>query len=254
MLRLKRVSKRFNIDSDREVVALNALDFELARGEFVTMVGENGSGKTTLLRVVTGEIAADAGQVLFGNVDATKMPPYHRARFVTHIHQSRESGLPLSLTVEEVMRLALESRTHGITRRGIHQRAEEQLESLRKGLSRTLKEQVWHLSGGEHQLVNLAVASVFADGPSKGGHILLLDEHVSQLDPVAHSVVMEATDQLIRSRRLSAVMATHNFELAVEYGDRQVVLSEGRILKEFVGESRIRSPRELKDVISNVLR
>ncbi|MGO8735465.1 MAG: ATP-binding cassette domain-containing protein [Terriglobia bacterium] len=254
MLRLIKISKRFNVNSDREVVALDSLDFELSRGEFVIMVGANGSGKTTLFRIVTGAVAQDGGRVLFGDIDASKMPAHRRARFVTHIQQSRESGLPLSLTVEEVMRLAFESRNEALTSGGvIRQKAQERLESLRKGLGRILKEQIWHLSGGEHQLVNLAVASVFADGKGGGSHVLLLDEHVSQLDPVAHHVVMEATNGLIRERQLSALMATHNVELAARYGDRQVVLSQGRILREFAGESRIRSPEELTQVVSNAL-
>jgi putative ABC transport system ATP-binding protein len=255
MLRLQSVSKRFNIGDHREVVALDHLDFTLGAGEFVVIVGENGSGKSTLFRVVTGEVFADAGRVFFGEKDVSHMEAHRRARFVTYIHQSRESGLPLSLTVEEVMHLAYESRHPGKVRLEILRKdLVDRLEMFRVGLSGVLKEQIWHLSGGEHQLVSLAVASIFAAGQSKGSHVLLLDEHVSQLDPVAHDLVMEATDRLIRNGELSTVMATHNCDLAVRYGDRQIVLSQGRIAREFVGDSRIRSAEELKECMSVIAR
>ena len=251
MLQLRDISKRFSVGSNRETVALDHLDFVLGLGEFVVMVGENGSGKSTLFRVVTGEVHADSGRVFFGATDASRMPPHKRARYVTHIHQSRESGLPLSLTVEEVMRLAYESRGFANARpRSVWQGAAERLERFRYGLSRVLKEQIWNLSGGEHQLVSLAVASVFADGQPKGSHVLLLDEHVSQLDPVAHDVVMEATDRLIRDGELSTIMATHNCELAVRYGDRQIVLSRGRVARDLAGDARIRSAEGLKECVS----
>jgi len=255
MLQLRGISKRFNTGNNREVVALDHLDFALGLGEFVVMVGENGSGKSTLFRVVTGEVFADSGQVFFGETDASRMPAHKRARYVTHIHQSRQSGLPLSLTVEEVMRLAYESRSPARLRSGtLRQGAADRLDTFRCGLSRVLKEQIWSLSGGEHQLVSLAVASVFADGQPKGSHVLLLDEHVSQLDPMAHDVVMEATDRLIRAGELSAIMATHNCELAVRYGDRQIVLSRGRVAGEFAGDSRIRSVEALKECVSRLAR
>jgi putative ABC transport system ATP-binding protein len=255
MLRLQNVSKRFNIGNDREVVALDHLTFTLGPGEFVVMVGENGSGKSTFFRVVTGEVFADSGQAFLGEKDVSHMEAYRRARYVTHIHQSRESGLPLSLTVEEVMRLAYESRHPARVQSGtLRKDVGDRLETFRRGLSGVLKEQIWHLSGGEHQLVSLAVASIFADGQPKGSHVLLLDEHVSQLDPIAHDVVMEATDRLIRAGQLSTVMATHNCELAVRYGDRQIVLSQGRIAREFSGDSRIRSVEALKECVSGVAR
>jgi putative ABC transport system ATP-binding protein len=253
MLRLQSVSKRFNIGNDREVVALDRLSFTLGPAEFVVMVGENGSGKSTLFRVVTGEVFADSGQVLFAEKDVSRMEAHRRACYVTHIHQSRESGLPLSLTVEEVMRLAYESRHPEKVRSGLVRKdIADRLEAFRRGLSSVIKEQIWHLSGGEHQLVSLAVASLLADGQPKGSHVLLLDEHVSQLDPVAHDVVMEATDRLIRDGGLSTIMATHNCELAVRYGDRQIVLSRGRIAREFSGDSRIRSAEALKECVSGV--
>ena len=151
------------------------------------------------------------------------------------------------------MRLAQESRsTRRLSPNVLRRSAGDRLEELRSGLSRVLKEQIWHLSGGEHQLVTLAVASIFADGQPKGSHVLLLDEHVSQLDPISHDIVMGATERLIRDRELSAIMATHNCELAVRYGDRQVVVSRGRIVRSLSGESRVRTVEGLKKCMTDV--
>ena len=111
------------------------------------------------------------------------------------------------------------------------------LESANRGFSRVLNEQVWHLSGGEHQLLSLAVAAVLV-GSRKGKHLLLLDEHVSQLDTLARKVVMEATERLIRESAISAIMATHDPRLACRYGDRQIVISHGRVVCD-LNESRL---------------
>jgi len=215
------------------------------------MLGENGSGKSTFFRLVTGEVLPDSGEIWVNGDNVSHVPPHRRARFVTHIHQSREVGLPRALTVAEVMRLAIEAGRlelkGGIRDDEIAQR----LETIRKGLSRIIREQVWHLSGGEHQLLSLAVAAALADSQTSGAHILLLDEHVAHLDPVSYDTVMESTSTLVRGKGMSAIMATHSCEMASSFGDRQVLLSHGRIVDSRSGADRL-SAKELKDVLVNI--
>src|SRR5579872_709318 len=109
MLRFDGVSKVFHGTNGHAVVAIDALSFDLLPGEWVVMLGENGSGKSTIFRLVTGELVPEQGEIWFHGGRASQIPPHARSRFLTHIHQSRDMGLPKSLTVWEVIRLALET-------------------------------------------------------------------------------------------------------------------------------------------------
>lgn len=250
MLRIENVTKRFNHGGEREVLALDAVHLAVGTGSFAMLVGENGSGKSTLLNVITGFCFPDQGKVFLGEIDVSAMPAHQRARNVTRIFQARESGLPRAMTVFEILRLAIEARER--TARSVkacHSEIKSSLESIRNGLSNVMPEQVWNLSGGEHQLVNLAVATVLAGRESNRKHVLLLDEHVSQLDPGARETVMAATDALIARTRVAAIMATHDCELATRFGNRQIVMGHGRVFKDLEEGCRMRSPRMLSDLI-----
>src|ERR1017187_9810501 len=251
MLRFENVTKRFALGDRRSVLALDGVDFHLQPGEWVVMLGENGSGKSTFFRLVTGEVFPDSGGIWLNGNNASRVAPHRRARFVTHIHQSRDVGLPRALTVAEVMRLAIEAGGIELKGRIRDDEIARRLETTRKGLSRVIREQIWHLSGGEHQLLSLAVAAALADSQTRGTHVLLLDEHVAHLDPVSYDIVMESTSTLVRGKGMSAIMATHSCEMASGFGDRQVLLSRGRIVDSRSGADRL-SAKELKDVLLNI--
>lgn len=252
MLRFDDVTKVFGGGTGLTVVAIDGLTLEVKCAEWVLMLGENGSGKSTLLKLVTGELKPDKGEIWLAGAQVSEMQPHKRSRFVTHIHQSRDAGLPKSLTVREVLRLALEtSEGTQLRRRDCERAVYERLEVIREGLSRVASEQLWHLSGGEHQLVALAVASALADDRGKRGHLLLLDEHVSQLDPHAREVVMGATERLIRRLGLSAIMATHDCDLASRYGDRRVILRRGRVAYSLSAGDGVTSASELRMLLND---
>lgn len=253
MLICEKISKTFLCSTHREVKAIDELSIEMKSGEFVVMVGENGSGKTTFFNLVSGRLYPDSGNVIFDNRDITTLPPHRRARSITRVYQSRASGLPQSMTVKEVMRLALDS-----TRKGLRFRKTElarfmsdQLEQIKKGLLTLLNEQMWNISEGEHQLISLAVAAILSKRDPNSNHLLLLDEHVSQLDPMAHEMVMEITDKLIRDEGLSAIMTTHDVEVATQYGSRQIILSRGKIVADLAAKNRLQSAKELRKLLKS---
>jgi putative ABC transport system ATP-binding protein len=250
MLTLDNISKKYLIPGNRVIVAVDRLSLELTLGAFAVVVGANGAGKSTLFDLIVGHSSVDEGRILIGGVDVTTTAAHKRSRRVTLISQSRSASLPKALTVREVMRLAMES-GGGCRNSRLDRACCEKLEGLERNLSRILNSQLWHLSGGEYQLVALAVATVLCEHDGKG-HLLLLDEHISQLAPAARDRVVAATVQLVRDRKLTTMLATHSASVAATLGNRQIVLSGGRIHADLTEERRITDADKLRALLVEI--
>lgn len=229
-LRLRGLSKTFSANGRDSVRALVGLDLDLSAGEFVVIVGGNGSGKSTLLNLVAGVYLADEGSITLvgpnSEVDWTTRPRWERAAFVARVHQNPQVGTVADLTVAENLRLAsmrdfapspLRIRPSERTRLEYEQRIEA------AGLGVKLGGQVSELSQGQRQL--LAIELALLRHPA----FLLLDEHTASLDRTNAQRCMDATAQLCRTRQATVMMVTHNLHDALAYGDRLIVLRDGRL-------------------------
>ena len=232
MLRLVGLAKTFRTPNGRVAVALNDVTIEVGVNEFVMLMGPNGAGKSTLFGAITGDVRLDSGSVTVLGTDITFMPRYRRAHLVTRVHQSREAWLPRALTAAEVLALANEEKTP--YDRG-NADASEVPEAPFGRMHAYGTEQVWYLSGGEHQLLSLAVAACLVRRTRPAGHVVLLDEHVSQLDPLEKERVMLATLELARLPGVTTMMATHDCEVAARFGTRQIIMRSGRIVHDTAG-------------------
>ena len=128
-------------------------------------------------------------------------------------------------------------RTRGLCRaldRNRRERFREALAGLELGLENRLGDQIGVLSGGQRQATSLLMAAM---QPMK---LLLLDEHVAALDPRTAGFVLELTQRLIRERGLTALMVTHSMRHALALGDRTLMLHEGRVVLDVMGEERAR--------------
>jgi len=114
----------------------------------------------------------------------------------------------------------------------IREKAVERLKRLGLGLEKRLNDRVALLSGGQRQALSLIMATF---GPAK---ILLLDEHTAALDPAAADLVMKLTDELVRRLEITTVMVTHSMRQALDYGNRIVMLHQGRIILDISGAKR----------------
>jgi len=209
-LHLRGITKRYG-----EVVALDAVDLEVAPGLITTLVGPSGCGKSTLLGVVAGLTAPTAGRVHLGGRDVTDLPAERRgAVLVFQEHRL----FPFLTAVEDV---AFGLRMRGVPRRERGRRAAEMLE--RVGLGGLGGRRPAELSGGQRQRVALARALVLDP------QVLLLDEPLSSLDPHLRDGLRELVVELQRERELTTVVVTHDREEAVVFGDRLAVLLDGRL-------------------------
>lgn len=222
VLRLSGIAKAYNSGKPNEVIVLNGVDLEVARGEVVALVAPSGAGKSTLLHIAGLLDTPDSGTVeidgsdMTGKRDATRTAV--RRNDVGFIYQFHHL-LPEFTAAENII---LPQLANGITRSAAEAHAMDLLG--RVGVAPRAAHRPAELSGGEQQRV--AFCRALANGPK----LLLADEPTGNLDPDTSETVFATLMALVRSTGLSALIATHNLELAARM-DRQIRLDKGRLTK-----------------------
>jgi putative ABC transport system ATP-binding protein len=236
LLTLNGITTIFNQGTQDEKRALDDLSLEVAESDFITIIGSNGAGKTTLLNVISGTVESDEGQVIVDGQDVTKWPDFQMAQFISRVFQSPTMGTASDMTIEENLCMAeLRGKRRGLkwgVTRGRRSRYKEILKILDLGLEDRLKQTVGLLSGGQRQSLTLLMTTLALP------KVLLLDEHTAALDPRTASMVMDLTDNMVRDNRLTTLMVTHNMTQALKYGNRMVMLHQGKIQLDIQGEEK----------------
>ena len=209
-LRLDRLAKRFG-----SAAAVDGLSLTITRGEILALLGPSGSGKTTTLRLLAGFETPDGGSVIVEGVDVTRQPPVARRFGMVFQHYA----LFPHLDVGENVGFGLESM--GVRDAELAHRVARALELVE--LAGFERRRIAHLSGGQQQRV--ALARALAPEP----RVLLLDEPLSNLDPVLRERTRRELHDLIHLIGITTVLVTHEQEEAFELGDRVAVLREGRL-------------------------
>jgi putative tryptophan/tyrosine transport system ATP-binding protein len=253
MLKISELHKSFNTGNGRNIDVLSDISFEINEGEFVILLGANGSGKSTLLRLLSGELFPDKGQIFFENNDISKEPAFKRASYIAKISQLRENNLPDTLTINEVLSLAKNSDCSlfsFIGNKNQKKAVVNLLNNFKPELTSHIEEQVKVLSGGEHQIISLLTAFMLIKEFKNKNRILLLDEHISNLDINSANMVMEATQKIIVENSLTALMVTHNLEIASKYGNRVIILRDMQIVydKSFK-QGELKNTNDFYDII-----
>jgi len=236
MLALENVVKVFNRGTQDEKRALNGVSLAVESGDFVTVIGSNGAGKSTLLNAIAGTIRPDGGRVHVAGEDVTEAPDHAMARHLARVFQNPSMGTAATMTIEENLCLAeLRGKRRGL-RWGVTQARRQQyrevLKVLELGLEDRLGDRVGLLSGGQRQSLALLMATLTLP------QLLLLDEHTAALDPKTADKVMELTDAVVGEHRLTTLMVTHNMHQAIRYGNRLIMLHEGRVQLDLRGEDK----------------
>ncbi|GAW32980.1 lipoprotein-releasing system ATP-binding protein LolD [Roseovarius sp. A-2] len=221
MLRLTGIEKTYNKGQTGEVQVLAGADLTLEHGEMVALVAPSGAGKSTLLHIAGLLDVADMGQVQIGGEDMTGLSDRRRTAvrrqevgFVYQFHHL----LPEFSALENIV---LPQLANGVARKTAQARAQELLEQV--GVRARAGHRPSAMSGGEQQRV--AFCRALANSP----RVLLADEPTGNLDPGTSDQVFGALTGLVRGTGLSALIATHNLDLAARM-DRIVKLDQGRIV------------------------
>ncbi len=236
MLEINDISKTFFKGTVNEKTALNGVSLSLEEGEFVTVIGGNGAGKSTLMNAVAGVFPVDSGFIKIGGVDVTGLPEHKRAKYLGRVFQDPMTGTAADMEIEENLALAKRRGKHRGLSWGITKEEKEEYKKVLKGLDLGLEDRmtakVGLLSGGQRQALTLVMASLVKP------KVLLLDEHTAALDPKTASKVLSATERIVKENNLTTLMITHNMRDAIEYGNRLIMMNEGRIILNISGEEK----------------
>ena len=201
------------------VYAVNGVNLNVKRGEFLSVIGHNGSGKSTLARLLNGLLEADEGKITVLGLDVSEgKNSLEIRRHVGIVFQNPDNQMVASIVEDDV---AFGPENIGIDRQEIGRRIEWALDCV--GMSEYRHSTPTRLSGGQKQ--RIAVAGVLAVKPD----ILVLDESTAMLDPKGRREVIEVVRRLNKEEGMTVILITHFMEEAL-LADRTIVMNRGEIV------------------------
>ena len=236
MLKIQKLSKIFNANTINENKVFEDFDLEIAKGEYVSIIGSNGAGKSTLLNLISGNISIDKGLILLDGKDVTKKEEFKRAQNIGRVYQDPSVGVAANMTILENIALAEnKGKSYGLSF-GINKKKieyyKEILSEANLGLEEKLYSKVKLLSGGQRQALTLLMAVMTRP------KILLLDEHTAALDPKTALRITEITNKIIKEMNITTLMVTHNLKYALESGNRLLMMHGGKIIIDVKGKEK----------------
>jgi putative spermidine/putrescine transport system ATP-binding protein len=236
---LRDLRKRFG-----SAVAVDGIDLEVRRGEFVTLLGPSGSGKTTTLRMIAGFMSPSGGSIEIDGQDMTRVPPYRRDVGMVFQNYALFPHMTAAQNVAFPLRMRKQSKAE------IDRRVGDALDLVR--LRHLADRYPRQMSGGQQQRIALARAVVFEP------RLLLMDEPLGALDRKLREALQLEVIRVSRELGATVLYVTHDQEEALVMSDRIAIFSEGRIEQLGSGEDLYDRPASLfvADFIgeSNILR
>lgn len=236
LLKIEDIHKTFESGTVNENHVLKGLDLTVEEGDFISVIGGNGAGKSTLMNILAGGLQVDQGDILLEGKSIKQTSVRKRAKDITRVFQDPKMGTASRLTIEENMAIAKKRGAKRGLSWGVKEKDREEfktaLKELNIGLENRLKVDTQYLSGGQRQALTLVMAALVKP------KLLLLDEHTAALDPKTSEMVMELTQKIVESHDLTTLMITHDMNHAIAYGNRLIMLYQGKIVVDVKGEEK----------------
>lgn len=221
MLKLERITKSFD-----GIKILDDLNFEIPKGQIVSILGPSGSGKTTLLNLILGISEVDSGKIIFDDEDLTNVSMEKRGFNIVF----QDYALFPNLNAYENIIYGLKNKKNISTKEEVN----DLIHLL--GLEKHLDKKIDQLSGGQKQRVTLARTMVMKP------KILLLDEPLSALDGVIKESIKERIKLIAKEYNLTTIIVTHDPEEALTLSDQVLIINEGKIAQFGKPEEIINTP------------
>ena len=228
VLEVRDVSFSYAPDSRR---VLEHVSFTLHRGEMVSLVGKNGAGKSTLAGLICGFHSPSEGELLFGGKDMSPLSIKERGEHIGLVMQSPGQMISKPMIMEEV---GLGLTVRGVAEGEVRRRSEEALRIC--GLYPYRNWPIGALSFGQKKRVT--IASILVMEPE----LMILDEPTAGQDYRHYTEIMEFLKRLHDETGLTMLMITHDMHLMLEYTDRAIVLSDGKLLSDTTPDRVLTDP------------
>jgi len=212
---------------------LHGMDFTVAEGELVTLLGRNGAGKTTTLRAIMGIVGQRRGSVVFDGDELIGLPSHRIARLGI-AYCPEERGIFASLDVEENLLLPSNVKPGGMSLDAVY--------AIFPNLWERRRSQGTKLSGGEQQM--LAIGRILRTG----ANLLLLDEPTEGLAPVIVQQI-GAVIRTLKAKGFTILLVEQNFRFAAALADRHYVVEHGRVIDMIPNAELTRHEQKLHDYL-----
>ncbi len=236
MIELRDVNKIFNEGTPIAVYALKNINLKINKGEFVILLGSNGSGKSTLINAIAGETSISSGDVFIEERRMNNLEEFERSKWISRVFQNPLQGTASDLSIIDNFRLAFLRTQSKKLILGVNNKfrsiVKEKISLLNMGLENKLDAAVGTLSGGQRQALTLSMA-VMDDAK-----ILLMDEPTAALDPRSSENLMTNAAKFISLFNLTTIFITHQLKDAHRFGNRILLMQEGKITKDLGGEKK----------------
>lgn len=236
MINISNIKKTFYSALGEEKAVFNGLNLEINQGDFISVIGSNGAGKTTLLNTITGNIDLDGGYIEVDGKNINNLAKHKRGEFISKVYQNPALGTAPSMTIFENLSMAdNKGKMFGLSLGLNYSRKKYYMNLLKEldlGLENLLDTEVQYLSGGQRQCLALIMAIL--NQPK----VLLLDEHTAALDPKTSKIIMDKTEEIVEKFEIPTLMITHNLQDAIKYGNRLIMLHNGKIILDIKGKEK----------------
>lgn len=216
-------------------VVLNNINVEIAKGEFITVIGSSGCGKTTFLKMINGLINPDSGAIYINGIDIAKVNKIFLRRNIGYVIQ--EIGLYPHMTIRKnisyILRLKNEKDKEKIEKRVRY------LINL-VGLNEELLDRYpGELSGGQRQRIGIARAL------SANPDIMLMDEPFASVDEITRKLLQDEIIKIYKEFKMTVIFVTHDIKEALKLGTRVIVMDEGNIIQFDTPAELLRNPKTI---------
>lgn len=232
MLKIEDIFVVFYSGTPLERIALRGINFNVKKGEVVSILGNNGSGRSTLLKFLAGHIISNFGRVWYNNIDITGQTLFDRSKIFSMISYDQDIGTAGNLTVAENMAIASQ---HHQNRSMFYPAMDSEMkeifyEQLKEidfmGLESLIDQKVHKLSKPQRHILAIIMALI------KEVEVLLIDEFSTGLDKETADYLLNKTMKIVKSKQLTTIMAINDVKFAAESSNKVLVLNHGQIIAE----------------------